>query len=105
MFIDEWVGDAAYKQLPLGYHSHSNFCCGQFFWTHIQYTYENLELWRPVVDADEPTRTIATNFRIAPAGRDAFKRSLPLAVPKLARDKRRVRGRSCKKASSSVHST
>jgi hypothetical protein len=83
MFVDEWVGDDAYKQLALGYHSRSNFCCGQFFWTHTLYAHENLELWRPEVDPHEPTRTIATNFRIAPGGKDAFKRSLPLAVPRL----------------------
>jgi hypothetical protein len=83
MFIDEWFEKDFYKQLPLGYHSQANFAFGQLFWTHAYYPHENLELWRPVIDPNEPTKTIASNFRIAPAGKDAFKRTLPLHVPKL----------------------
>jgi len=83
MFIDEWFGDNFYKKLPLGYHNPANFCFGQVFWTHAYYPHENLELWRPVPDPAEPTKTIATQFRIAAAGKDAFSRGLPLHVPRL----------------------
>ncbi len=83
MFIDEWFGNAFYKKLPLGYHNDANFCFGQIFWTHAYYPHENLELWRPVPDLAEPTKTIASQFRITAAGQDAFKRTLPLHAPKL----------------------
>ena len=83
MFIDEWFGDNFYKKLPLGYHNPANFCFGQMFWTHAYYPHENLELWRPVPDPAEPTKTIASQFRITAAGKDAFSRSLPLHVPRL----------------------
>jgi hypothetical protein len=72
MFIDEWFGDSFYKKLPLGYHNDANFCFGQVFWTHAYYPHENLELWRPVMEAGEPTRTTAAQFRITSAGQDAF---------------------------------
>jgi hypothetical protein len=81
MFIDEWFGDGFYKKLPLGYHS--NFSFGQFFWTHAYYPHENLELWRPFPEADEPTKTIASRFQLVTAGQDAFRRNIPLAAPKL----------------------
>jgi hypothetical protein len=83
MFIDEWFDKDFYRQSPLGYHTQSNFAFGQVFWTHAYYPHENLELWRPVIDPNDPTKTIATNFRIVAAGRDAFKRTIPLHVPKL----------------------
>lgn len=83
MFIDEWFDKNFYRELPLGYHTQSNFTFGQFFWTHAYYPHENLELWRPVLDPNDPTKTIATNFRIFAAGKDAFKRTIPLHVPKL----------------------
>ena len=83
MFIDEWFGAACYKKLPLGYHNDANFCFGQIFWTHAYYPHENLELWRPVPDPAEPTKTLASQFRITAAGQDAFKRTLPLHAPKL----------------------
>ncbi|HMD85715.1 MAG TPA: hypothetical protein VKO18_13555 [Terriglobia bacterium] len=83
MFIDEWFEKDYYKKLPLGYHTQANFAFGQFFYTHAYYAHENLELWRPVVDANEPTKTIASTFRLVTAGKDAFNRSLPLHVPKL----------------------
>jgi hypothetical protein len=83
MFIDEWFGDNFYEKLPLGYHNDANFCFGQIFWTHAYYPHENLELWRPVMDPAEPTKTIASQFRIVAAGQDAFKRNLPLASPRL----------------------
>jgi hypothetical protein len=83
MFIDEWFSTAYYKKLPLGYHNEANFCFGQIFWTHAYYPHENLELWRAVPDSTEPTKTIASQFLIAPARQDAFKRGLPLHAPKL----------------------
>ncbi len=81
MFIDEWFGDEFYKKLPLGYHRTLTF--GQLFRTHAYYPHENLEIWRPVPDPTEPTKTTASNFQIAAAGADAFSRSIPLASPKL----------------------
>lgn len=81
MFIDEFYGDQFYKQLPLGYRT--SFLFGQFFWTHAYYPHENLELWRPIPDLNEPTKTIASAFRITAAGQDAFCRNLPLHVPAL----------------------
>jgi hypothetical protein len=83
MFIDEWFGAAYYKKLSLGYHNEANFCFGQIFWTHAYYPHENLELWRPILDPAEPTKTTASQFRITPASQDAFKRGLPLHAPKL----------------------
>jgi len=83
MFIDEWFADNFYKKLLLGYHNDANFCFGQIFWTHAYYPHENLELWRPAMDPNEPTRTMASQFRITAAGQDAFKRNLPLQVPRL----------------------
>jgi len=81
MFIDEWFEDDFFKQLPLGFHQHFSF--GQFFRTHTYYPHENLEFWRPVSDPNEPTKTIASQFQIVPAGKDAFRRGIPLASPKL----------------------
>src|SRR5712692_763404 len=81
MFVDEWFGEGFYKQLPLGYHA--QFVLGQFFWTHTYYPHEHLELWRPVLDAGEPTKTIASIFQIVSAPKDAFRRGIPLASPKL----------------------
>ena len=83
MFIDEWFRDSFYKKLSLGYHNEANFCFGQIFWTHAYYPHENLELWRPLPDPAELTKTIASQFRITATGQDAFKRTLPLHVPKL----------------------
>ncbi|MGB8496365.1 MAG: hypothetical protein WCE53_18360 [Candidatus Acidiferrum sp.] len=81
MYIDEWFRDDFYKKLPLGYHQQLSF--GQFFRTHAYYAHENLELWRPIPDPNEPTKTIASQFQIVAAGMDAFRRGIPLAVPKL----------------------
>jgi hypothetical protein len=81
MYIDEWFKDDFYKQLPLGYHQQFSF--GQFFRTHAYYPHENLELWRPIPDPNEPTKTIASQFQVVAAGKDAFRRGIPLAVPKL----------------------
>jgi len=81
MYIDEWFKDDFYKKLPLGYHQQFSF--GQLFRTHAYYPHENLELWRPVPDPSEPTKTIASHFQIVAAGQDAFRRNIPLASPKL----------------------
>jgi hypothetical protein len=81
MYIDEWFKDDFYKQLPLGYHQQFSF--GQFFRTHAYYPHENLELWRPIPDVNEQTKTIASQFQIVAAGKDAFRRGIPLASPKL----------------------
>lgn len=81
MFIDEWFDSDFYKQLPLGYHAQLSF--GQFFWTHAYYAHENLELWRPIPDPNEPTKTTASSFQIVSAPKDAFHRGIPLATPKL----------------------
>jgi hypothetical protein len=85
MYIDEWFSEERfYKKLPLGYHNEANFCFGQLFWTHTYYPHENLQIWRPVIDPNEPTKTIASQFRIISAGQDAFKRTIPLHAPPLA---------------------
>jgi hypothetical protein len=80
MFIDEWFHDF-YQKLPLGHHNKQTF--GQLFWTQTYYPHENLQLWRPVPDATELTKTFASHFRIEAAGQDAFQRNLPLHDPKL----------------------
>ena len=83
MFIDEWVGDDAYKQLPP--------------WPSLT---QELLLWPVLLDPHpvyvRKPRTMAARNRSrradshncdqlshTPAGKDAFRRSLPLAVPKL----------------------
>lgn len=81
MFIDEWFKDDFYKKLPLGFHAQFSF--GQLFRTHAYYPHENLELWRPIFDPSEPTKTMASQFHIEAAGKDAFRRGVPLASPKL----------------------
>jgi hypothetical protein len=83
MFVDEWFASDFYAELALGYHNPSNFKFGQFFRTHAYYPHENLELWRPVPDPGEQTKTIASKFQVVPAGKDAFRRGLPLHAPKL----------------------
>jgi hypothetical protein len=81
MYIDEWFGEEFFKKLPLGYHTQFSF--GQLFRTHAYYPHENLELWRPILDPSEPTKTTASQFHIEAAGKDAFRRGIPLASPKL----------------------
>lgn len=81
MYLDEWFGNDFFKKLPLGYHQ--QLLIGQFFRTHAYYPHENLELWRPVPEPTEPTKTIASEFQIVAAGKDAFRRNIPLASPKL----------------------
>jgi hypothetical protein len=81
MYVDEWFGEEFFKKLPLGYHTQFSF--GQLFKTHAYYPHENLELWRPILDPNEPTKTTASQFHIEAAGKDAFRRGIPLASPKL----------------------
>ena len=81
MYIDEYFGDDFFKQLPVGFHQYFSF--GQIFKTHTYYPHEHLEVWRPVLDPNEQTKTTASQFQIIPAGRDAFRRNIPLAAPKL----------------------
>lgn len=70
MFIDEWFEQSFYEKLPLDFRSRLTF--GQFFRTHAYYPHENLQLWRPILDPSEPTKTIASTFQIVSAGQDAF---------------------------------
>lgn len=81
MFIDEWFEKDHYRKLPLDYRS--NFVFGQIFWTHAYYPHENLEFWRPIPTIGEPTRTVASQFQLQAAGKDAFNRAYPLHAPKL----------------------
>ena len=80
MFIDEWYTDF-YRQLPIGYHNAHVF--GQICWTHAYYPHEHLELWRPIPNPTEPTKTVASQFQLQAAGKDAFNRAIPLHAPKL----------------------
>jgi hypothetical protein len=81
MFIDEWFEEDFYQKLPLNYRN--TFYFGQIFWTHTYYPHENLQVWRPIFDGSEPTRTIATKFEPLPARADAFNHNTPLSSPKL----------------------
>lgn len=81
MFIDEYFDTGYYKELPLEERSSLKF--GRVCWTHAYYPHEHLEFFRPVSDSAETTKTLASKFQIEAAGKDAFNRSLPLAVPKL----------------------
>lgn len=56
---------------------------GHIYKTPAYYPHEHLELWRPVTYLNEPTRTLADTFRIAPAGADRFRHNHPLSNPKL----------------------
>lgn len=82
MFIDEYFDSGYYKELPLQERSQLRF--GRICWTHAYYPHEDLQFFRPVPDPAEPTKTIANRFQIEPAGQNAFRRGLPLQVPKLA---------------------
>ena len=81
MFIDEWLAAGFYKKLDGDFRFRHSF--GQIFWTHTYYPHENLELWRPVIDPNEPTKSSASSFRIVAAGADAFNRGFPLITPSL----------------------
>jgi hypothetical protein len=81
MLIDELLPNGYYEAIPVAERNELRF--GNIYKTHCYYSHENLQLWRPVIDPAEPTKTIATNFRIESAGQDAFKRTIPLGVPPL----------------------
>lgn len=81
MFIDEWLAEGFYKKLSGDFRSRHTF--GQILWTHTYYPHEHLELWRPVIDPNEPTKSAASTFRITAAGGDAFNRGFPLITPRL----------------------
>ena|SRR2546430_669890 len=83
MFIDEWFERDYYQTLPLSFRSPATFKFGQIFRTHAYYPHENLELWRPIPEAGEPTKTVASKFQLIAAPTDAFRRGLPLHAPKL----------------------
>lgn len=78
VFIDDLVSPY-YDELGLGYHK--AFVRGQIVWVPILYTHEHREIWRP--QTTDQTGTIATAFIITSVGEDAYKRSAPLATPKL----------------------
>jgi hypothetical protein len=84
VFIDELFENDFYQRLPLGYHT--NHCFGQVFWTHAHYSFENIQFWRPVIDPNEPTKTIASSFNMVGWPPDAFRRSFPLHAPSLKTD-------------------
>ncbi len=81
MYIDEWFSEGFYRKLDLDYRRHQSF--GQFFWTHAYYPHEDLQIWRPIPDPAEPTKSRASAFQMVAAGQDAFRRTIPLATPKL----------------------
>ena len=81
MFVDEWFEKGFYKKLPLGYHS--KFCFGQIFFAFAHYVPPHMQLWRPVVDPADPTKTMATTFNMVGLQQDAFKRKFPLHAPEL----------------------
>ena len=81
MFIDEWYGKEFYRQLAGEYRDKHSF--GQLFWTHAYYPHENLEIWRPVANAGDATKTLAKEFQLQAAGGDEFNRRIPLHAPKL----------------------
>src|SRR5437016_1994621 len=83
MFIDELFATDFYTALTLGHHNPANFRFGQFFKTHAYYPHEHLEIWRPIPDPEEPTKTMASKFQMISAGKDAFRRGIPLHVPRL----------------------
>ena len=81
MFIDEYFNSGYYRELPIEERGQLKF--GRICWTHAYYPHEDLQFFRPVPDPAEPTRTMASRYQIEAAGQDAFRRNLPLAVPKL----------------------
>src|SRR5438309_11669873 len=54
---------------------------GQILYTHISYSQQNRELWRPT--GLDLSATAATSFRSVAAPGDAFNRSAPLHTPRL----------------------
>jgi len=66
---------------PVGTDFRRSYARGQIFWTHIGYSREDLQLWRPT--GLDPSQTTVNSFRMEPAGKDAFKRAMPLYIPPL----------------------
>ena len=83
MFIDEWFGALYYKRLPLGYSNEAKFCFGQISGPTLTTLTRTSNSGAPSPSPSEPTKTIASQFRITAAGEDAFKRLPPLHAPKL----------------------
>jgi hypothetical protein len=81
LFFDDLVTSFYEK---LGSTGHKNICAGQICKTHICYSHENREVWRP--DNYDGTQTRAEIFKIVAAGTDAYKRRFPLGSPKLETD-------------------
>lgn len=78
IFIDDLIPEF-YE--PVGPSFRKERVRGQLCRTFITYPTENLEFWRPV--RYDVSRTLATEFRITPAGHDAFARASPLHTPPL----------------------
>lgn len=80
--FDEYCQDTGfYKKLSLNYRT--SFSFGQIYWTHAYYPHKHLELWRPILDPNEKTKTLARAFEQQSAKDDAFDRGYPLSSPKL----------------------
>ena len=78
VFLDELI-ENFYE--PVGSDYRGSYARGQFFWTHIGYAREDLQLWRPTdLDPSQPT---VSSFRTEPARQDAFARRAPLYSPSL----------------------
>src|SRR6267142_2626259 len=78
VFLEDLV-DPFYEQV--GQSFRNLYVRGQILYTHIGYTHQNLELWRPT--GVDPSATAATSFRIESAPGDAFNRGAPLHTPRL----------------------
>lgn len=78
LFFDDLVGTFYEK---LGADFRRNVCAGQICLTHIHYSQENREIWRP--DGYDGTQTRAERFRIVAAGEDAYRKQFPMTAPKL----------------------
>jgi hypothetical protein len=78
LFLEDLV-DPFYE--PVGQNFRNLYVRGQILYTHIGYTQQNLELWRPT--GLDPSATAATSFRTVAAPGDAFRRGAPLHTPRL----------------------
>jgi hypothetical protein len=78
LFFDDIVGPF-YE--PVGQTFRNLYVRGQILYTHIGYTQQNLEVWRP--SGLDPSATAATLFGLAAAPGDVFNRSAPLHTPRL----------------------
>jgi hypothetical protein len=81
LFLDDLVSPF-YEKLGLDYRS--KLRVGQICFTHVLYSYEHRELWRP--DGYDGTQTMADLFKRQAAGGDAYRKRLPLVSPKLETD-------------------